>query len=191
MINEVWKDINGYEELYQVSNFGRIKSLPRLTKNKNCSYYTKEKIYNGSYNVDGYKTFTINKKQKYIHRLVLEAFIPNPNNYPCVNHIDCKRDNNNIENLEWCSFKQNTEHMIKLKRNVRTKKWLIRLKSSQIKKNGKKVVRIDCFGNKKVYNYINEVKKDGFNPGCVCNCCKKIDGWNTHQGYIWEYYDRK
>lgn len=109
-MEEIWRDIKGYEGLYQVSNLGNVKSL--------CYNKTKIskllRIYKNSNNDSGYYRTSLNKngirKHFYVHRLVGEAFIPNPNNLPCVNHIDEDKSNNCVENLEWCSIKYNVNY---------------------------------------------------------------------------------
>ena len=86
---EIWKDIQNYEALYQVSNYGRVKSLSRVDSKGNKR---NEKILKGRKNRQGYYDVALSKngKQKFfrVNRLVAQAFIPNPNNYPCVNHKD-------------------------------------------------------------------------------------------------------
>ena len=104
--------------MYQVSNFGNIRSLDRIVKKTNeISYIRKGKPCIQSKNNLGYMTvgLTVNnvKVNKYVHRLVAEAFIPNPNNYPQVNHIDCDKTDNRIHNLEWCTNSQNQIHATK------------------------------------------------------------------------------
>lgn len=103
MKKEIWKDIKGYEGLYQVSNIGRIKSFKR-----------NESIMQPNDNGKGYLQvgLTKNGKRSYfkIHRLVAEVFIPNPDNKPEVNHIDGNKKNNTVENLEWCTTKENCQH---------------------------------------------------------------------------------
>lgn len=101
---EVWKDISGYEGFYKVSNLGRVMSL------KNARVLIEQN--NGT----GYMRVALSKngvtKAIYIHRLVAMAFCENPQNKPCVNHIDYDRRNNAASNLEWCTPKENTSHSI-------------------------------------------------------------------------------
>ena len=118
-MKEIWKDIKGYEGLYKVSNLGNVKSL-KINANIKPS---KGRKYIG---VNLYKNGVT--KTKSIHRLVAEHFIDNPNNKPCVNHIDCNRTNNKASNLEWCTYKENNNygnHDIK-KRVSRLKTYLIK-----------------------------------------------------------------
>ncbi len=109
-MEEVWKDIKGYEGLYQISNTGKVKSLKRIMKSRKCE----EIIKKPSKLPKGYLKVSLCKegKIKYysIHRLVAEAFIPNPNNLPCVNHKDCNPQNNEVSNLEWISYKENNSY---------------------------------------------------------------------------------
>ena len=105
-MKEIWKDIKGFEGLYQVSNLGRVKSLKYMKSDK-------EMVLKSGKNKGGYSLvrLTASGKQYYlIHRLVAEAFIANSQNLPCVNHIDGDKSNNTVENLEWVSHKENTRH---------------------------------------------------------------------------------
>lgn len=102
--NEIWKDIKGYESLYQISNKGNIFSK---RKNKNLA-----KTDNGK----GYKLVSFHTKGKrknfYVHRLVAEAFIENPNNFKTINHKDFDRSNNEVTNLEWCTQLHNVRYSV-------------------------------------------------------------------------------
>ena len=114
-MTEIWKDIQGYEGFYQISNLGNVKSLERVVnKGNGILQHRKERIMNKRESVDGYyiAKLNVNKKSTSIavHILVARHFIDNPNNYPEVNHKDCNRKNNQVDNLEWCTHQQNVEH---------------------------------------------------------------------------------
>ena len=121
--DEVWKDIEGYEGLYQVSNFGNIKSLARIVHSeKRSDYKIKEKVLKQSDTTTGYKKVELhkdNKKRKSfkVHRLVAQAFIPNPENKREVNHIDGNKHNNNVNNLEWVTSSENKLHAFEMHLN--------------------------------------------------------------------------
>lgn len=107
---EEWRPAVGYEDYYLVSNKGRIKRLGR-----DLGYrITHTKITRGRYDKEGYLAFktTLDKKtlEMRAHRMVAMAFIPNPNNYPQINHINGKKDDNRVENLEWCTNGMNGQH---------------------------------------------------------------------------------
>ena len=101
-MQEIWKDIKDYEGLYQVSNLGRVKRV------------TTDMILKGSKQTHGYLVVGLyknnNKSTKSIHRLVSQAFIPNPENKPEINHIDEDKTNNMVSNLEWSTRKENNNH---------------------------------------------------------------------------------
>lgn len=114
---EIWKDINGYEGIYQVSSLGRVRSLDRALLGKNnVEYKVKGKIRKISCTGKGYQNIQLSKegrsKMFSIHRLVAEAFLDNPENLPVVNHIDGNKSNNHIGNLEWVSYSDNINHSI-------------------------------------------------------------------------------
>ena len=100
-MSEIWRDVVGYEGFYEVSNLGRVKNV-------------KSRLILTPLNTKGYEALTLCKegkrKQLYIHRLVAMAFIPDPNNYPLINHKDEVTNNNVVENLEWCTQKYNMNY---------------------------------------------------------------------------------
>ena len=106
--NEIWKDVIGYETLYQVSNLGRVKSIGKAN----------EHLLKGRDDTNGYLKVALYKnkicKNFKIHRLVAIAFIENKDNKPCVNHINANKTDNILENLEWCSYSENSLHSHKL-----------------------------------------------------------------------------
>lgn len=116
---EFWKDIEGYEGLYQVSNLGRVRSLDRVVYQIQKGGKLTPMMYKGQilkmiHKPTGYVFCSLSKdniqETKLVHRLVAEAFIPNPNNYPCVNHKDENKLNNVVENLEWCTHRYNVNY---------------------------------------------------------------------------------
>lgn len=101
--NEIWRDIAGYEGLYQASNCGRIRKINSATKGILKGHYKQGYMHNA---------LSKNGRQKkfFTHRLIAETFIPNPENKPVVNHIDGNKLNNRVENLEWATVSENTKH---------------------------------------------------------------------------------
>ena len=139
-MEEIWKDIKGYEGIYQVSNLGRVKALNyRRTK--------KEKIMKSINDNRGYlfvKLYKNNEHKNFkIHRLVANAFIENHNNYEEINHIDECKTNNYVNNLEWCNHKYNMNYGTGNKR-----------RSEKYKKG------IYCLETDKIYNSIKECTKE-------------------------------
>lgn len=117
-MNEIWKDIIGYKGLYQISNLCRLKVLTKTVyATGKKPYEQKESILGGSLNNNGYLVFTLykNKKKKGYpaHRLLALHFLPNPENKPQINHIDGNKLNNSLNNIEWCTIKENAVHAFK------------------------------------------------------------------------------
>lgn len=113
---EVWKDIDGYEGIYQISSFGRVKSLARMrTGRGGCLSPLRERIMSLKTNKHGYLCIGLHQQGKKffsIHQLVARAFIQNPDAKGTVNHIDCNKKNNNVNNLEWSTHKEQMQHAV-------------------------------------------------------------------------------
>lgn len=124
--SEEWRDIKGYEGLYQVSNLGRVKSLERYKKNRGKMQLVEGTIRMPRIEKNGYARVDLCKdgkrKMHCVHRLVTEAFVPNPENKPQVNHIDEDRSNNNANNLEWVTNKENCNYGMHNKNLSKAKK---------------------------------------------------------------------
>lgn len=121
MKKEIFKAVQGYEHLYEVSSLGRVKSLPRLRTWGNRTYLTQERFIKLSKNKSGYFTLNlcggIEKKNWYIdvHRLVAMAFLERKRGFDIVNHIDLDKTNNKVENLEWVNKRENNSHAVSLR----------------------------------------------------------------------------
>lgn len=157
---EKWKDVDGYEGLYKISNFGRVKGKHRIKSQQD--------------NGKGYLTVHLNKNGKsrwhLVHRLVAKAFIENPENKPTVNHIDGNRKNNNVNNLEWATYSENNLH--------------------SYRSNGRKsalAIPIYCIETGKIYTSSYEASRDtGISQSSINRCAngtfKSIMG--THWGLL-------
>ena len=182
MTKEVWKDIKGYEGLYQVSNLGRVKSLAHVTIRKNGSKLpVKERILKPSTTPDGYLRVELfrsgKRKIMNIHRLVYEVFHKNPENKPCVNHIDENKTNNMASNLEWCTAKENCNHGTRNKRIAKSKNKSV----AQYTPNGKLI---------KIWQSILEVEKHlGFSHGNISKVTRGKQ--KTAYGYVWKYVEEE
>lgn len=196
MEEEIWVDICGYEGLYQVSNQGRVRSLDReICKNNNVKQFSKSFILKFEKS-KGYNYVHLFKngvrKRMAVHRLVAEAFIPNTESKPFIDHINTIRDDNRVENLHWVTPKENMENpLTKEKRKAidrpRPKK---ETKDKIGKANSIKVVQLDKDTNEliKIWNSAKEAEREGgFDNGNINRCCR--GKYKTHKGYKWMYYE--
>ena len=197
-MEEGWRDIKGYEGLYQVSNYGRVKSLDYDGTGKARVLVS---IYNGNYNV-----VTLCKHKKHIqylvHRLVAETFIPNPNNLPCVNHKDEDKTNNTVENLEWCDSQYNNSYGTKGKRisnalkgrtiTEETKRKMSEAKKGKPSNNRKQVLMLDLNTNKPLAVFkstadANEYFNKPRTRDTIGSCAR--GRYATSYGYKWKYIE--
>ena len=181
---EIWKDITGFENMYQVSNLGRVKSLPKLKRvtvfNKaHIKIMTKERIIGGSLDKSGYIQINLRKNRKIkkyrIHRLVAEAFLPPIAGCNIVNHKNGIKNDNRLSNLEWCTEKDNTHHCIYALKN---KWWLCHEKAvEQYSLEGILIER---------YSSITEAAKSvGILHSSISSCCNGKT--KTSGGYVWRF----
>lgn len=187
----MWKLIPEWES-YEVSNMGRVRSVNRVIYEQptNKARHLKSKMLTLRYDQHGYLQALLNhngkRKLLKVHRAVAMAFIPNPNNKPCVNHIDNNPANNRVDNLEWCTLKENSQWMLKQGRADRTEQWLARLDKG-LDPMRRPVIGINVnTGEVLRYRGVNEVRKDGFSPSSVCTACSGKRS-KFHKGYRWEY----
>lgn len=186
---EVWKDVVGFEGIYKVSNYGRVKRLAYRESLLKCGIYPYERFHNekilkGSISkCHGYYVVSLTKdsicKHYLCHRIVAEAFIPNPNNYPFINHKDEITINNNADNLEWCTPLYNTRYGGGIER--RLKSW------NENKKCWKRVFQYDTAGNFiESYESLNEAaNRNGFSSISISNSCSKNN--IKRFGYYWRF----
>jgi len=185
---EIWKDIKGYEGKYQVSNFGRVKSVERFrVGNKGAKTLVPERIRIQSVKSNGYNEVTLWSNAKNInakvHRLVAVAFIDNSDNKPTVNHKNGIKTDNRVENLEWATRSENSQHS--------WDNWMQR--SVLLGKNGGlhpasiAVIKMDSNNNElRKYNSVIEASLDvGCSSTHICSCCK--GKYETAKGYKWKY----
>ena len=180
--DEYWKDIENYEGFYQVSNYGRIKSLSRKIPNGTGFYISKEKILNGHITTKGYIQVELKGNPVLVHRLVAKAFIPNIDNKPQVNHIDGNKTNNRVENLEWCTNSENQIHAYKNGLNIH---------SGKAGRPEKKVCQIDLKTGEiiNIFNSISEAKKSlGVSKENISQVCKGKR--KKCLGYGWKYFEK-
>lgn len=171
--NEEWRDVVGYEGLYQVSNLGRVKSL----RAHNKWGIERESILIPAVEKKGYKRFCLNKNGKgktvKLHRIIAQAFIPNPDNKPCVDHIDGNPSNNNVSNLRWVTYWKN-------KHNPATRRRVVKA-VAQYTIKGEHV--------RDWFSAYDAATSTGVKMGSIRACCRG-EIYST-AGYKWKYTNHK
>ena len=169
-MEEIWKDIEGYEGLYQVSNMGRVRSLRN-------NIILKSKIERSGYERVNLSVNNIHKDY-YIHRMVATAFISNPNNCPIVNHKDEDRTNNRVDNLEWCTQKYNINY------GTGNKKRGLSNTNGKCSKPVLQYTKDGCFI--KEWKSTMDVQRNlGFEHANISRCCRGKQSYAY--SYIWKY----
>ena len=178
-MSEVWKAVPGYEGLYEVSNIGNVRSLPRVIDmpSKLGNIYPlhhKGKLLKQC--VDGSGRFYVRLcgVAFRVHRLVAMAFIPNPDNLPQVNHKDENPKNNRVENLEWCTVQYNLYYGTRLAR-IGKRFWV-------------PVIGTDKDGKEHYFSSMREAEeKTGVSFSNITSCCRRVKYRHTAGGYKWRY----
>lgn len=187
-MNEIWKPIKFYENLYQVSNLGRIRSLDKKVPCRGgklrliCG-----KIRSLQRDSNGYLSVILcnnNIKCRYrVHRIVAETFIPNPENKPCVDHIDTNIENNQVSNLRWVTYTENSLNTLTTEKMSKSKSGKNCYFFGKI--FGNKIIKsIDLMGNTITYNSIKEASRCGYTYSSIQHA---LYSHKKYANLIWEY----
>ena len=184
-MKEIWKDIEGYEGIYQVSSEGRVRSLNRV---EDRGRHIKGKILKPCINHYGYCIVGLFKngtqKKNMVHRLVAEAFIPNPDNKPYCDHINTCKIDNRVENIRWVTHKENMNNPLSIKQRKEHTEWCKRGKEHH---GIKPVIQYDKKNNfiREYFSIREASKENSVSEQSICSCCR--GNLKAAGGYIWKY----
>ena len=176
-MEEIWKPIKDFEDKYEVSNLGRIRNIRTnhiLKMTNQYGNYFSIILYDG-----------VRRKTTRVHRLVAEAFIPNPNNYSCVNHKDMNKQNNCVDNLEWCTQSYNSNHAIQ--NGANTMSGFNRYNKNKAHKKYGFIYQFDKNNNfiAKYYSPLEASKMTGVCHRNILQVINHEEGRTQAGGYIW------
>ena len=186
---EVWRDIKGFEGVYQVSNLGRVKSLDRYVECDDSIRHYKGRLMKPNKKKNGYLQVNLRRREtnkKYlVHRLVASAFLPNPDSLKTVNHKDENKENNCVDNLEWCTVEYNNHYG----KGHRTR--CTNARNGAIKNLAKPVLQYSLEGVfvAEYFSAMEAGRVNGIRQSGISGCCN--GNQKTAYGYIWKYKDAK
>ena len=189
-MEEIWKDIQGYEGLYQISNLGNVKTLHYGQKVHNHNWEsTPSRLLKQKTSTSGYQRVELYKKDSrkcfYVHRLVAIAFLENPENKPQINHKDGNKFNNCIDNLEWATSSENLKHAHQTGLKPSSMKGVTGHKSHK----ARTILQYDLNGNfvNIWYSMVEAANSLGTRSTTISSCVRGKH--KTSYGYIWRYFE--
>lgn len=193
----MWKDIYGFEGKYQINEKSEIRSLDMKVWGGKAYYFKKGRILKQTKGKNGYWYVGLSSKNYLVHRLLAKAFIPNPENKPCIDHINGKKDDNRLENLRWVTQKENCNNentkLYGEKQSMYGKNFTKEHRERMSKSHRKKII---CLNNKKIFDGLIDAK-EYYNFNDITGLSKCLKGVQksfridpiTKERLVWCYYD--